>query len=249
MPPSALTTAAATLAAATALGGGIAFAALWPRSQIFGKVLVAGSNPLEIALTYDDGPNPAATPQLLEVLAEHQVRATFFLIGRFVRQQPALTRQIAAAGHLIGNHTMTHPWLAWQTATRIRAELSDCNQVIQDTLGVPVHYFRPPHGARRPYVLRTARELGLIPVQWNVIANDWKPVDAATVLTRIQHGIVRNRRSGRASNILLHDGSNQALGANRTPTVEATRQLLALSKTSAHQFVTPDRWVQASADL
>ena len=108
---------AAALAATT---GVVGYAALWPPSQLFGKVLVAGSDPSEIALTYDDGPNPAATERLLEVLARHEVHATFFLIGSFVRQRPDLARAIAAAGHLIGNHTMTHPWLAWQSSARIR---------------------------------------------------------------------------------------------------------------------------------
>ena len=110
--------------ATAAVAGGAAYAALWPQSQLFGRVLVAGSNPNEIALTYDDGPNDDATERLLEVLARHQVHATFFLIGGFVRQRRALVRSIAAAGHLIGNHTMTHPWLSWQTSSRIRQELA-----------------------------------------------------------------------------------------------------------------------------
>ncbi|NYF78231.1 polysaccharide deacetylase family protein [Granulicella arctica] len=234
-------TAAATALVAAATVGGTAYAALWPQSQLFGKVLVASDNPHELALTYDDGPNPAATPQLLNILAAHNVRATFFLIGRFVRQQPDLTRQIATAGHLIGNHTMTHPWLAWQSTTRIQQELSDCNAILEDTLGTPIRYFRPPHGARRPAVLRAARELNLIPVNWNVIANDWTPVDAATILTRIQRGIARNQSRNRASNILLHDGGDRALNANRLPTVEATRQLLILHP--SERFVTPAGWL------
>ncbi len=242
MSSSALNTAAVASLAAAALGGGIVYAALSPGSQLFGKVLIAGCNPNEIALTYDDGPNLRATSQLLDVLAAHNTRATFFLIGQYVRREPALTREIAAAGHLIGNHTMTHPWLAWQTAARIRAELRDCNQAIQDTLGAPVYYFRPPHGARRPFVLRAARELGLTAVQWNVMPKDWKPLDAPTILARMERGIRSNSRRGRASNILLHDGSNQSQGANRLATVEATRQLLALSDFSAHRFVTPDVW-------
>jgi peptidoglycan/xylan/chitin deacetylase (PgdA/CDA1 family) len=223
--------------------GGCAYAALWPQSQIFGKVLIAGDDPEELALTYDDGPNPAATPQLLDVFAAAKIRATFFLIGKFVRQQPDLTRRIAAAGHLIGNHTMTHPWLSWQNAARIRAELSGCNQAIEDTLGAPVRLFRPPHGARSPVVLSIAQELGLTAVNWNVIANDWTPVDAATILHRIQSGIARNERRHRASNILLHDGGDQALGADRLATVEATRRLLDLNRDRPHRFVTPCEWL------
>src|SRR5277367_6556845 len=104
----ALSTAAAAAGLAT---GGYAYAAMWPTSQIFGKTILAGSDPNEYALTYDDGPNDACTERLLEILARHNVRATFFLIGRFVRQRPDLVRAVHAAGHLIGNHTMTHPWL------------------------------------------------------------------------------------------------------------------------------------------
>src|SRR3984885_7515883 len=149
------TQAAAILATAVAAAGALTYAALSAQSQIFGPVLIASRNPNEIALTYDDGPNDIATERLLEVLARHEVRATFFLIGRYVRQRPHIARAVAAAGHLIGNHTMNHPWLAWQSAARIRAELTDANAAIQDTLGVPIHHFRAPHGARRPYVLKT----------------------------------------------------------------------------------------------
>src|ERR1700761_3317822 len=137
------------LAAAAAAAGTITYAALSAQSQIFGKLLIASQNPNEIALTYDDGPNDTVTERLLEVLAHNNTRATFFLIGRYVQQRPAIARAIATAGHLIGNHTMTHPWLAWQSAPRIREELLNCNSMIENTLGTPIRYFRAPHGARR----------------------------------------------------------------------------------------------------
>ena len=85
---------------------------MWPTSQIFGRTLIAGDDPSQIALTFDDGPNDAATPELLDVLARHWVRATFFAMGDFARQRPELVRQVAAAGHLLGNHTMSHPRLS-----------------------------------------------------------------------------------------------------------------------------------------
>ena len=238
--PSTTLTAASVL---TATAGTLTYAALSAQSQLFGPTLIAPAKPDEIALTYDDGPNPEATPHLLEVLARHEVKATFFLIGNFVRQCPSLVREIAAAGHLIGNHTMTHPWLPFHSATRIREELSACNKSLEDTLGVPVHYFRPPHGARRPYVLRTARELGLIPVQWNIIAGDWKPIDAATIAARVTQGIARNQRRSQASNIVLHDGGSLNLGAPRTPTVEATGQLLQTYTPGGTKFVTLASWI------
>ena len=234
--------AAAAVLTAAAAGGAAAYAALWPQSQIFGRVLVAGPDPNEIALTYDDGPNDIATERLLEFLAEHEVHATFFLIGSFVRQRPALTRAIAAGGHLIGNHTMTHPWLSWQSSARIRQELGDCNAVLEDTLGAPVRFFRPPHGARRPIVLRTARELGLTAVQWNVTAFDWNPITAEEIFANVTRGIERNRQPTRASNVLLHDGGHIGIGQPRLPTVEATRRLLQHYKPAGMKFVTPAAW-------
>lgn len=240
MPDTAIKVAAAATAAL--LTGACAYAALWPQSNLFGHVLVAGSNPNQIALTYDDGPNPAATERLLEVLSRHNIRATFFMIGRFVRQRPDLARAVAAAGHLIGNHTMTHPWLAFQSNARIREELSACNHALEDALGIPIRYFRAPHGARRPYVLRTARTLGLTPVQWNVTAFDWQPLPPAKILNHIQRGIGQNRRRKRSSNILLHDGGHLSLNQPRLATVEATENLLRLCASTNTSFVTPEDW-------
>jgi peptidoglycan-N-acetylglucosamine deacetylase len=242
MPQPATTIAAASILAAS-VASTLTYAALSAQSQIFGPVLIASRNPNEIALTYDDGPNDIATERLLDVLSRHQVRATFFLIGRYVRQRPQIARAIAAAGHLIGNHTMTHPWLAWQSATRIREELVGCNAALEDTLGLPVRYFRPPHGARRPIVLRIARELDLTPVHWNIMPKDWEPIAAEEIVDRTVRVITQNQRRNRASNILLHDGGDQSLGQPRIPTVKATDQLLHhYTQQSETKFVTVDSW-------
>jgi peptidoglycan/xylan/chitin deacetylase (PgdA/CDA1 family) len=238
-----ITTAAAALATAGLLASGCTYAALSAQSQLFGKVLIASRNPNEIALTYDDGPNDIVTERLLEVLAHSNVRATFFLIGRYVRQRPQIARAIASAGHLIGNHTMTHPWLAWQSSARIRQELTGCNDLLEDTLGIPIRYFRAPHGARRPAVLNIARSLGLTPVQWNIIPKDWQPIGAEEIAERTVRSITRNQQRKRASNIVLHDGGQGGLGQPRLPTVEATKLLL--HKYSSHtgtKFVTVDSW-------
>jgi peptidoglycan/xylan/chitin deacetylase (PgdA/CDA1 family) len=238
-----ITTAAAALTTAGLVAAGCTYAALSAQSQIFGKVLVASRDPNEIALTYDDGPNDIVTERLLDVLAQHNVRATFFLIGRYVHQRPQIARAIASAGHLIGNHTMTHPWLAWQSSARIRQELADCNAILEDTIGVPVQYFRAPHGARRPAVLNIARSLGLTPVQWNVIPGDWQPIGAEEIASRTVRGISRNKRCNRASNIVLHDGGQKGVGQPRLPTVEATKILLQrYLPQSGTKFVTIDSW-------
>jgi len=223
----------AATAAAIAIAGTGAYASLSAGSQLFGRTLVASRDPNEIALTFDDGPNDPYTGQLLEILNQHKIRATFFVIGRFVRQRPDIVRAVQAAGHLIGNHSMTHPWLVVESSARVRQELADCNSALQDVLGERVHYFRPPHGARRPDVLRTAHELGLTPVMWNVFGYDWKPQnDAARIQSFVAKGLHRNRRAGRGSNITLHDGGQAAIGQNRSATVGAVKALLSNTDTA-----------------
>lgn len=223
-----------------AVGGTLAWAALSPESQLFGKTLIAPSRPDEFALTFDDGPNPAATPYLLEVLAKAGVRATFFLIGGFVRQCPELVREIAAAGHVVGNHTMTHPWLAWQGEHRIREELRGASAAIEDVLGKPVRYFRAPHGARNPTVLRVVREMRMTAVQWNVICQDWNPIGVDGIFDRAVRGVEKNRRRGTATNVVLHDGGQAGLGQPRMDTVRAVERLV--QRYEKMRFVTVDAW-------
>src|SRR5277367_3391907 len=229
--------------AGIAAGGLLTYAALSAGSQIFGRTLIANRNPNEIALTFDDGPNDPYTERLLEILAEHQVRATFFMIGRFVRQRPDIVRTVQAAGHLIGNHTMSHPWLVLESPAKVRQELADCNAALEDVLGERVSYFRTPHGSRRPDVLRAARELGLTPVMWNVIGHDWeKGIRAADVLDYLERGMSRNRRAGWGSNIVLHDGGQARIGQDRSATVEAVQHLLAKpSGDSSPNFIATDQ--------
>src|SRR5579862_3310328 len=229
--------------AAGLLAGGCAYAALWPESQIFGRVLVAGTNPAEFALTFDDGPNDPWTLRLLETLAAQNVRATFFLIGEFVRERPAIAREILAAGHLIGNHTTTHPWLPLKSPRQVRNELAFCNAIIEEATGQRVRFFRPPHGARRPDVLRAAREMGLTPVQWNVVGHDWRPRMAAVgIAEHLVRGITRNQRRGRGSNLLLHDGGHRRIGVDRSRSIEAVRLILDKYPPGATRYVTVEAW-------
>ena len=228
------------------LGGGLMYASVWPTSQIFGRVMIAGNDPNEAALTFDDGPNDAATPELLEVLARHGVRATFFNIGGFARQRPEITRAVVAAGHLLGNHTMSHPRLSTQPAVRVRQELADCNAALEDITGAAVRFFRPPFGARRPLVLRVARELGLTPVMWNVTGYDWNPIGVDGILANLDRGIARYRRRGRGANLLLHDGSHRGMSWQRMDTVRAVDRLLAARAGDGTRFVTVDAWVEAA---
>ncbi len=224
--------------------GGYAYAANWPTSQIFGYTLVAGQNPQEIALTYDDGPNDPYTQRLLEILARHNIRASFFLIGRFVRQRPDIARALYAAGHVVGNHTMTHPVLLWQTPARVRDELAGSNAVIEDAIGAAVRFFRPPHGARRPDILRIAREFGLTPVMWNVTGYDWTAPPPERIVRRVECKVRRNQRRRRGSNVLLHDGGQARLGVDRSPTLAATGTLISSWIESGHRLVTVEDWAR-----
>jgi peptidoglycan/xylan/chitin deacetylase (PgdA/CDA1 family) len=228
------------------VAGGLMYASVWPTSQIFGRTLIAGDDPGQIALTFDDGPNDAATPELLDVLARHGVRATFFSIGNFVRQRPEITRAVVAAGHLLGNHTMSHPKLSMEPAARVRQELADCSAVLEDLTGVAARFFRPPFGARRPAVLRIARELGLVPVTWNVTGYDWNPIGADGILKNLDAGIARNRRRGCGSNLLLHDGGHRGMGASRMDTVRAVDRLLTARAGDGTRWVTVDAWAAAA---
>lgn len=206
--------------------GAYAYAANWPTSQIFGPAILGGPDPRKIALTFDDGPNDPYTLHLLDILARYEVRATFFLIGRFVRQRPEIVRAVKTAGHLLGNHTMNHPVLLWERTSRVREELAGCNAAIEDATGDRVDFFRPPHGARRPDIWRTARELGLTPVMWNTMSHDWDAQTAEEIVRRVQRQVRTNQRRKLGSNILLHDGGQETLGTDRRLTLSATRSLL-----------------------
>ena len=234
--------AAASAAASVCAGLTLTYAALSPTSQFFGSTILAGDDPAEAALTYDDGPNDVATDALLDVLARYNVRATFFMIGRFVRERPEIVRLVHAAGHLIGNHTQTHPWLSFQSSRVIRQQLRDCNRALEDTLGAPVRYFRPPHGARRPMVFQAARELGLKLVQWNAMGYDWQPIPGDQIVTHVDRGLKRARQQRKGANILLHDGHQQGIGADRRATVQATEELLRRFHREGVRTVTVDAW-------
>jgi peptidoglycan/xylan/chitin deacetylase (PgdA/CDA1 family) len=210
-------------------------------AQIFGRTLVAPPEPGQLALTFDDGPNPAATPRLLEALAKHGARATFFLIGDYVLREPGLVREILAAGHVVGNHTMHHLWLPRHSAAIIRAEMLACNEAVEQTTGERVTLFRAPHGAKRPAVMRIAGELGMQTVQWNLMVGDWKERSGEDLLGRMRRGIAANDRRGRGTNVVLHDGSQFDPAADRASTVNAVERLLrALPRET--RFVTPPQW-------
>jgi peptidoglycan/xylan/chitin deacetylase (PgdA/CDA1 family) len=204
-----------------------------PTGQWCGRTFAGGERgSKKIYLTYDDGPNDPHTMKLLEVLAKQRVRATFFMIGRYVRERPDIARAVAQAGHVIGNHTLTHPLLTFKSVAQTRTQLMDCHQALQDAIGDHSSLFRPPFGGRRPTTLRIARELGLRPVMWNVTGYDWNASPAAT----IEQKVARQMRGGDV--ILLHDGGHRAMGADRAQTVIATENLIRRFRDRGYEFVT-----------
>jgi peptidoglycan/xylan/chitin deacetylase (PgdA/CDA1 family) len=211
------------------------YATMAPASQLYGRTLTHGSDPQQMALTFDDGPNDPYTMHLLDVLAGYKAKATFFLIGKYVRQRPEIARAIQAAGHEIGNHTYRHPNLILVSATRLRQELDDCRKSLEDALGTKTTLFRPPFGGRRPNVLRTARAMGLSPVMWSVTAYDWSAKSAEAIVGKVTQQ-VDSRRKSQGEIVLLHDGGHLAFGTDRSFTVEATRLLL--ERYDKKQFVT-----------
>ena len=204
-----------------------------PTGQWYGRTFTnvpRGSK--QIALTYDDGPNDPHTLRLLEVLARHSVHATFFLIGRYVERRPDIVRDILSAGHVIGNHTFTHPVLTLKSESETRDELTRCRTAIQNAIGSHSNLFRPPFGGRRPATLRVARELGLEPVMWNITGYDWNAPPAAAIEKKVSRWI----RGGDV--ILLHDGGHKAMGADRSQTVQATDRLITKYNAQGYEFKT-----------
>ena len=211
------------------------YATMAPASQLYGRTITHGSDPRQMALTFDDGPNDPHTMHLLDVLAKHNAQATFFLIGKYVRQRPEIARAVLAAGHEIGNHTDSHPNLILVSAARLRQELEGCRKALEDAMGREITLFRPPFGGRRPNVLRTARKMGLSPVMWSVTAYDWSAKSPRAIVEKVTRQI-DSRRKPHGEIVLLHDGGHLAFGTDRSHTVEATRQLL--ERYGSKRFVT-----------
>lgn len=229
--------------AAVAAMGTAGYQSMAPTGQWYGRTFtgLAGTT-RKIALTYDDGPNDPHTLRLLEVLAKHHVLATFFLIGRYVQQRPDIAREVIRGGHVVGNHTFTHPLLIFKSNRETRGELQQCREALRDAIGEHSNLFRPPFGGRRPGTLRIARELGMEPVMWSVTGYDWNAPPAAAIESKI------SRQIPRGDVILLHDGGHKQMGADRSQTVLATDRIISRYKSVGYEFVTiPEMMNKGSA--
>ena len=214
--------------------GAMAWGALSPVSQLFGSTIRYTGNSRSIALTFDDGPNPALTPRLLRLLEENDVRATFFLIGRFVRECPELVQEIAAQGHTIGNHSDTHPNLAWMTPQKIADELARCQDAIEQACGQRPVWMRPPFGIRGPQVSSVVRRAGFNGVvMWSRWARDWEKQHIEDLVKRLQH-----IRGGDI--VLLHDGDHRHLNGDRHLTLAGLDYWIPMWKHAELEFVTLD---------
>lgn len=203
-----------------------------PWSQLYGanfQGVAPGTK--QLALTYDDGPNDPHTQNLLEVLARHKAKATFFLIGQYVKQRPEIVRAIVEAGHEIGNHTWDHPLLIKCSGAETRRQLSETQKAIQDACGVIPTLFRPPFGGRRPGTFGAVRSLGMTPVMWNVTCFDWNATSNESIEQKARTQI----RGGDV--VLLHDGGHRQFGTDRHWTVKATETLLREYGEKGYEFV------------
>ena len=229
---------------AVAAGAALAtlgYQSLAPTGQWFGRAFHGlGRGSKQIALTFDDGPNDPHTFYLLDILAKHNVSATFFLIGRYVRHAPHIATEVAKHGHVIGNHSFTHPLMMVQSETRIRQEIVDCRKAISEVVGEHSNLFRPPWGGRRPRVFRVVRELGLEPVMWNITGYDWDASSADFIERRVTSRI----RGGDV--VLLHDGSHAAFGADRSKTTQAVDHLITRYKAQGYDFVVIPQMMEGS---
>jgi len=164
----------------------------------------------EIALTFDDGPHPVYTPQVLEVLRRHDVRATFCLVGENAEQYPDLVRAISDGGHQIANHSWDHPQLTRIRPGKARSQLARTSEVIARTVSTPPTLARAPYGMWNERTLAIAADLGMSPLGWSVDCRDW----ARPGIGAISGTVLRNLRPGAI--VLSHDG-----GGNRSQTAAA----------------------------
>ena len=225
---------AVLIIAAVGLAFGLWFwwACVTPSSTFFRPVLDRG--PLEgkrISLTFDDGPSEQFTGQVLDILREHHVPATFFVCGRNVEDHPDLLRRIAAEGHEVGNHTYSHPYLCFKSRRRIAEEIDRTQATIEKVIGFRPRIFRPPYGARWFGLVPTLLQRGMHLILWSAAGYDWKKD-----VRGITEAALRELKPGAI--ILLHDGreTRSAAEVDRSSTVLALPGIIAGARQQGYTF-------------
>jgi peptidoglycan/xylan/chitin deacetylase (PgdA/CDA1 family) len=189
------------------------------RSQVLGKTIWSGNaRNNSVALTFDDGPAPD-TLEILDILRDENVKATFFLIGKQVEKYPEIAKRIADENHEIGNHSYSHPIFLFCSSIKTKRELKTTQEIIKKATGITPKLARPPCGVRSPAYFAAANELGLQTVQWSDTGFDWKKITAERIARNVLETVQNN------SIVLLHDGDSSGK-SNRQATVEALRLIL-----------------------
>lgn len=204
-----------------------------PRSQTFGPTVT--EVPLRqkyVALTFDDGPNPPYTEEILAYLRSQHVHATFFVVGMAIAKYPDVLKEEVADGNAIGNHSWSHAHLVLERRAHIARQLKQTDDIIARVTGQHTKLFRPPFGARDFAVIQVARSMGYQVIMWSVpLPRDWTnpppQVIADRVLPHVEDGSI----------VVLHDG-NRGLSGDRSNTVEATKIIVATLKKRGFRFVT-----------
>ena len=181
-----------------------------------------------IALTIDDGPSPVYTPEILRLLDKYQVTATFSMIGLEVDAHPGMAREVAAAGHMIANHTWSHVDLVPLRPVAVADQINRATGAIHTVTGRAPTLFRAPYGAWSRVVLAHCAQAGMTPLDWSVDPRDWSRPGVASIV----RDIMRNTKTG--SIILEHDG-----GGNRSQTVAALKIVLPRLLAAGYHFTTP----------
>jgi len=227
-----------TVAAAGAAVAG--YAARGRSATLFGPSVWRGPRDQKLlALTFDDGPSPA-TVDVLEILDVHAVRATFFQLGANIERLPHLSRQVAAAGHEIGNHTYSHPRLLGCGAAGIRREIADTQRAILHATGVDARLFRAPYGLRWFGLRPALAEFGLTGVMWTAIGYDWE-WEAAEIARHVE------TQASAGGIVCLHDGDRTSPQVDRRQTIRALRLLIPRLYDRGYGFVTAGQMAAPTA--
>ena len=222
------------LAAACGAAAFMAWAVRGRSSSVFGPSVWRG--PLDrraVALTFDDGPSEG-TPEILDILARHNVPATFFQCGANVERLPAVARAVGQAGHALGNHSHTHPLYCFRSPRFIQQDLERAQAAIQTHTGIRPAWFRPPFGARWFGLGRAERRLDLTGVMWTAIGYDWN-LKVEAVVERMA------RRVSNGAILCLHDGRELCARPDIGVTVEAVRRLVPMLLDRGYKFETVSR--------